>query len=359
MGHSQRAGESVMQIAAEVVPDDGHDRTRGRADRRQREGEPADDREHELVEQEADARRRRPGDEQFEVAATTEDAEEEADGEDPEEAREPAHERDDGARRQERPQREDERDEESTRREDTADATTEAGESTAGARRVRPATRPAALAPGVVVEVVAEVVADHLAVEILEDLAVEVLEAFVGPVHAHPFVARIHRSFPAFQAGYPSRRFSADRPRTDMTDVSLDGRRFRSVENEDGEVDAATTFEYHGDTDLVWARYSGGPIRLGFLVGLRDGDTLFARYTQATTTEKTATGHTKSRIERLADDRVRLHEEWAWDSREGSGTSVVDTVSCNDLPAITDPAWMIAGKRLQPTVEEVADSRRA
>ena len=117
-----------------------------------------------------------------------------------------------------------------------------------------------------------------------------------------------------------------------MTGVSLDGRRVRSVANEDGDVDASTTFEYHedeeedGDGTLVWARYGGGSIRLGFLVGVRDGDSLSARYAQVTTDGRTATGHTESRIEVLADGRVRLHEDWEWDSREGSGTSVVEEV---------------------------------
>jgi hypothetical protein len=117
-----------------------------------------------------------------------------------------------------------------------------------------------------------------------------------------------------------------------MTGVSLDGRRLRGVENEDGDVDPATTFEYHeeggedADANLVWARYSGGSIRLGFLVGLRDGDSLFARYAQVTNDGGTATGHTESRVEVLADGRVRLHEDWSWDSREGSGTSVVEEI---------------------------------
>jgi hypothetical protein len=117
-----------------------------------------------------------------------------------------------------------------------------------------------------------------------------------------------------------------------MAGLSLDGRRFRPVENEDGDVDASTTFEYHEDGsegadregNLVWARYSGGSIRLGFLVGLRDGDSLSARYAQVTTEGGTATGHTESRIEVLEDGRVRLHEDWEWDSREGSGASVVE-----------------------------------
>jgi len=103
--------------------------------------------------------------------------------------------------------------------------------------------------------------------------------------------------------------------------VSLDGRRFRPVENEDGEVDAATTFEYHEDEEdaLVWTRYSGGSIRLGFLVGLRDGDSLFARCTQITTDGGTATGHTESQVETLTDGRVRLRDDWSWDSRRGRG----------------------------------------
>jgi hypothetical protein len=40
----------------------------------------------------------------------------------------------------------------------------------------------------------------------------------------------------------------------------------------------------------------------------------------------TATGHTESRIEGLADGRLRLREDWTWDSRDGSGKSVVEEV---------------------------------
>jgi hypothetical protein len=111
-----------------------------------------------------------------------------------------------------------------------------------------------------------------------------------------------------------------------MRDRSLDGRRFRPAHNEDGEVGVETTFEYHESDGLVWARYAGGPIRLGFLVGTRDGDALSARYAQVTVDGRTATGHTESRVEVLDDDRLRLHEEWAWDSKDGTGTSVVEEV---------------------------------
>src|SRR5262245_56693370 len=56
---------------------------------------------------------------------------------------------------------------------------------------------------------------------------------------------------------------------------SLEGRRFRSAEmSDEGEAGAEAVFEYHEDGDLVWGRYRGGAVRLGYLVGTRDGDRL-------------------------------------------------------------------------------------
>ena len=106
---------------------------------------------------------------------------------------------------------------------------------------------------------------------------------------------------------------------------SLDGRVFRAVSNPDGEVsEGDTLFHYSQQADLVHARYEGGGIRLGFLVGTRDGDALDFRYAHVNPAGETATGHCTSRIEVLPDGRVRLHETWAWDSRDGSGSSVVE-----------------------------------
>ena len=76
----------------------------------------------------------------------------------------------------------------------------------------------------------------------------------------------------------------------------------------------------------MWARYSGGTIRLGFLVGVRRGDSLSARYAQVTAEMTTATEYTESRVEVLDDGRLRLREDWSWDSREGSGESVVEEI---------------------------------
>jgi hypothetical protein len=114
---------------------------------------------------------------------------------------------------------------------------------------------------------------------------------------------------------------------TDVPAPSLDGRRFAPVADvPGGDVGAGTVFEYAEAGGIVHARYAGGAIRLGFLVGTRDGDALRFRYAQLRGDGTTATGRCESRIESLADGRVRLHETWAWESQAGAGTSVVEEI---------------------------------
>ena len=106
---------------------------------------------------------------------------------------------------------------------------------------------------------------------------------------------------------------------------SLEGRRFRGAGTTcTGEVGEGTLFEYHERDGVVWARYEGGAVRLGFLVGTRDGDRLEFRYSHLTVAGDTANGRCSSTIERLPDGRLRLHETWEWESRPGSGTSTVE-----------------------------------
>jgi len=108
---------------------------------------------------------------------------------------------------------------------------------------------------------------------------------------------------------------------------SLDGRRFRPAADVVGsDAGAETIFEYVEEDGIVHARYGGGAVRLGFLVGTRDGDLLRFRYAQVRGDGTTATGHCESRIETLGDGRLRLHETWAWESHDGAGTSVVEEV---------------------------------
>jgi hypothetical protein len=73
-----------------------------------------------------------------------------------------------------------------------------------------------------------------------------------------------------------------------------------------GEASAATMFEYHEDNGLVWARYQGGAVRLGFLVGIREGDRLDFRYSQLNESGETSNGRCSTTLSVLLDGRIRL-----------------------------------------------------
>jgi hypothetical protein len=109
--------------------------------------------------------------------------------------------------------------------------------------------------------------------------------------------------------------------------VSLDGRIFRGAGDkaEAGEASAATVFEYHEEDDgVIWARYEGGMVRLGFLVGRRDGERLEFRYTQLNVEGATSNGRCSTTITILSDGRIRLDEDWSWESKPGSGINAVE-----------------------------------
>jgi hypothetical protein len=108
---------------------------------------------------------------------------------------------------------------------------------------------------------------------------------------------------------------------------SLDGRRFRVAEmSAEGEGSTGTVFQYHERDGVVSARYEGGAVRLGFLVGVRNGDALEFRYSQVNERGETSNGRCSTTISMLADGRLRLEEEWAWESKPGTGTSAAEEI---------------------------------
>ena len=111
----------------------------------------------------------------------------------------------------------------------------------------------------------------------------------------------------------------------DAVTVDIHGLTFIAVRNSaGGEVDAATSFRYHQEGAVVWAEYAGGAIVRGYLVGTRTGDRLDFRHVHLNTTGDTAAGRCTSRISVHGDGRVRMEEEWTWESRRGSGRSAVE-----------------------------------
>src|ERR1051325_2740349 len=105
---------------------------------------------------------------------------------------------------------------------------------------------------------------------------------------------------------------------------SLEGRRFAPSERADeGAAGADTIFEYHEADGVVWARYEGGEVRLGFLVGVRADDRLEFRYSQLNRAGETANGTCSTLISQDGRGGLVLSETWHWESKTGSGTSVL------------------------------------
>src|SRR5262245_15636309 len=111
--------------------------------------------------------------------------------------------------------------------------------------------------------------------------------------------------------------------------INYDGRRFRARSNTpNGDTSEATIFEYRHLGDIVWATYSGGPVKFGTLVAsvLADGS-LDMRYQHLDEAGLFKTGKCRSRLEVLADGRYCLHEEWQWSSPDtSSGRSVIEEI---------------------------------
>ncbi|APX96281.1 hypothetical protein [Natronorubrum daqingense] len=112
-----------------------------------------------------------------------------------------------------------------------------------------------------------------------------------------------------------------------QTDLSLDGRTLAGVANDDaGEVGADTVFHFEQTGDRLYANYSGGNIVDGHLVGTFDGEQWDVRYTQLHADGETATGHSVGDVELLEDGRVRVEDEWEWESKTGEGESVHEEI---------------------------------
>jgi hypothetical protein len=118
-----------------------------------------------------------------------------------------------------------------------------------------------------------------------------------------------------------------------MDTPSLDGRWFRtSDEPPDTQpgttpvepLDRTVVIRYSEQDGDVWGVYVGGRIRRGYLVGRRDGDRIDCRYVELDESGDTASGHCESTLRVLDDGRLRMDERWDLESRQGSGTRVLE-----------------------------------
>jgi len=107
------------------------------------------------------------------------------------------------------------------------------------------------------------------------------------------------------------------------------GRLFRPVKSSDtSQTDTDTIFKYEQVEDLVTARYSGGHIRYGQLIGrVNAAGILDMRYHHMDRDGRLMTGVCTTTPELLPGGQLRLHEVWQWTcGDESKGTSVLEEI---------------------------------
>ena len=110
-----------------------------------------------------------------------------------------------------------------------------------------------------------------------------------------------------------------------MTEVNLDGvTMFVSSTGDRGVVGAETRLEFRQRGRRVLARYGGGRVRRGVLVGTFDGAALCFRYLQVEDSGEIHGGRSTCDVARTTEGRLRVVEHFRWTTRDGSGTNVFD-----------------------------------
>jgi hypothetical protein len=114
-----------------------------------------------------------------------------------------------------------------------------------------------------------------------------------------------------------------------MTTSGLHGRRMRVIATDPGGVvSGQTILEFEQTGDLVSARYRGGTIVDGYLIGKLDpaGTSLQFCYVQVDLHGGVDAGSSNGTIDQMQDGRLRLIEEFQWFTRPGHGTNVFEEI---------------------------------
>ncbi|GAB6900181.1 hypothetical protein [Kineosporia succinea] len=109
----------------------------------------------------------------------------------------------------------------------------------------------------------------------------------------------------------------------EIGEISYEGRRFRVAGGGDGVVS-----RYRQSGDLVWAEFTGGPVRRGTITGTCGPDgTLRLAYTLVLETGEVISGATVNVPQRRPDGSLLLREEWErFGEHAATGVSYLEEV---------------------------------
>lgn len=94
-----------------------------------------------------------------------------------------------------------------------------------------------------------------------------------------------------------------------------------------GVVGADTLLHFTQKGGRVMARYGGGSIKRGYLVGEISHGSLSCHYTQLEASGEIHGGISLCDLIALPDGRTRIVEHFTWRTREGSGDNIFDQVA--------------------------------
>lgn len=97
-----------------------------------------------------------------------------------------------------------------------------------------------------------------------------------------------------------------------------------SSTDEQGVVGKGTRLRFLQKGSRVMARYSGGAVSRGCLVGMLSGSQLVFRFAQVEASGELHGGRSVCEVDRRDDGRIRIVEHFAWRTRLGSGTNVFE-----------------------------------
>jgi hypothetical protein len=112
-----------------------------------------------------------------------------------------------------------------------------------------------------------------------------------------------------------------------MNDLNLDKMEMRVIETAPtGVVGDGTRFLFSQKGNTVSARYQGGPVEVGYLVGCLNGDKLECRWAQMSAAGRLDGGVSICDVKRHENGKLRIFEHFEWETRPTTGTNIWEEI---------------------------------
>ena len=101
----------------------------------------------------------------------------------------------------------------------------------------------------------------------------------------------------------------------------FNNKNFRVIKNDgpDAEVTEETVFHFKQEDNVVHADYYGGKVKMGKFIGIIEDNEIHFKYHQVNLLNEFNSGHSKDQIELTENKKIRLIDEWEWETETRQG----------------------------------------